>query len=32
LQFDLSPPGSAEFGTKVLCAILCWPVIDPLGR
>lgn len=25
-------PGGAQFDAKVQCAIMCWPVIDPLGR
>ncbi len=24
--------GSSEFDGRVRCAVLCWPVIDPLGR
>ncbi len=26
------PAGSSEFDGRVRCAVLCWPVIDPLGR
>jgi len=25
-------PGNAAFDASVRCAVLCWPVIDPLGR
>src|SRR3981081_1829812 len=25
-------PGGQQFDAKVHCAIMCWPVIDPLGR
>jgi acetyl esterase len=27
-----STPGSSESDGRVRCAVLCWPVIDPLGR
>ena len=26
------PAGAAEFDATVRCVVLCWPVIDPLGR
>lgn len=26
------PEGSAQYDATVRCAVLCWPVIDPLGR
>ena len=26
------PAGAAKFDASVRCAVLCWPVIDPLGR
>jgi len=25
-------PGGQQFDAKVRCAVMCWPVIDPLGR
>lgn len=28
----LPAPGNAAFDAAVRCAVLCWPVIDPLGR
>lgn len=28
----LPVPGDAAFDAAVRCAVLCWPVIDPLGR